>query len=62
MNFKENFRKFYNEDNKQELIKKLNLKNDRTLRNYINGTRIPNLYQLEIIVEVLKCSYDDLLK
>jgi hypothetical protein len=62
MTFKENLKKFLTKENKQLLIKALNLKDDRTLRNYVNGTRQPNLDQLEIIKNTLNCTYDDLLE
>ena len=62
MNFKNNFKKFLNPTTKEQLKKALNLKDDRTLRNYANGTRQPNLEQLEIIKNILNCTYDDLLE
>lgn len=62
MSFSENFKQLLTEENKKELIKRLQLKDDRTIRNYINGTRKPNIDQLIIIKQTLQCSYDDLLE
>lgn len=63
MKFKENLAERLANDNelKQKLVENLGLSDDRTIRNYLNGTRQPNLDRLEIIVKTLNCTYDDLL-
>lgn len=67
MNFAKNLKDLIEKDGKKaenlkKLMSALGLQEPRTIRNYMNGTREPNLDNLEKIKNALACSYDDLLK
>ena len=63
MNFKENLKKIRKEKNltQQQLADLLHV-TKTTIANYEQGIKEPKLKTIEQIINILECSYDDLLK